>query len=41
MASKLGIWALRSHLKLTCEDEFHGLPYTKVSAAKDSGEDNI
>ena len=34
---KLNKQALRSYLKLTCEYEFHILPNTKVSAAKDHG----
>ena len=34
----LGTQSLRSYLKLTCEYEFHILPNTKVSIAKDHGE---
>ena len=37
-AFKLDKKALRSYLKLTCEYELHILPNTKVSAAKDHGE---
>ena len=33
----LDVQGLRSYLKLICEYEFHSLPNTKVSAAKDHG----
>ena len=36
-ALKLGIQALRSYLKLTCEYELHTLSNAKVGAAKDHG----
>ena len=41
MALKLSIRFMTSCLKLTCEYELHSLPTTKVSAAKDSGENYI
>ena len=37
-ALKLATQSLRSYLKVTCEYEFHILPNTKVSTAKDYGE---
>ena len=37
-AFKFDKQALRSYLKLTCEYELNILPNTKVSAAKDHGE---
>ena len=37
----LGVHALRSYLKLTCEYEFHSLPNKKVSGAKDHGKNYI
>ena len=37
MTLKLSIQVLRGYLKLTCENEPHILPNTKVSAAKDHG----
>ena len=37
----LGVHALRSYLKLSCEYDFHSLPNKKVSGAKDHGENYI
>ena len=37
-ALNLGIQVLRSYLKVVCEYELHTLPNTKVSTAKDRGE---
>ena len=37
-ALKLAIQALRSYLKLPCEYEFHIIPNTKVSTARDHEE---
>ena len=40
-AFRLDKKALRSYLKLTCEDQPHTLPNRKVSAAKDHGKNYI
>ena len=40
-ALKLAVPALRSYLKLTLDNGLHSLPNSKVSAAKDSGENYI
>ena len=37
MALILGVYALRSYLKLICEYELHSLPNKKVSGAMDHG----
>ena len=41
MALVLGVYALRSYLKLICEDELHSLPNKKVGGAKNHGKNHI